>query len=93
MDFAKTWEKMFEFAKNQPIILYKPVIERDFGQERFLTEHPTCLIKEGKFQQVDILTGLTQYEFVNPAISEFENNKIEVTNLEVLFSLRYFQKC
>lgn len=71
MDFAKTSPKMFEFSSGQPIILYKPVIERDFGQERFLTEHPSCLISQGKFQKVDILTGLTQYEFVNPAISKF----------------------
>lgn len=74
MDFAKTSGKMFEFAGGQPILLYLPVIERDFGQERFLTEHPTCLINQGKFQQVDILTGLTQYEFVNPAVCEFERN-------------------
>lgn len=74
MDFAKTSGKMFEFAGGQPILLYLPVIERDFGQERFLTEHPTCLINKGKFQQVDILTGLTQYEFVNPAVCEFERN-------------------
>lgn len=71
MDFAKTSGKMFEFASGQPILLYKPVIERDFGQERFLTEDPTCLMHQGKFQKVDILTGLTQYEFINPAVCEF----------------------
>lgn len=72
MEFARSSPKMFEFSSGQPIILYKPVIERDFGQERFLTQHPTCLIRQGQFQKVDILTGLTQYEFVNPAVSEFK---------------------
>lgn len=66
---------MFEFSTGQPIILFKPVIERDFGQERFLTEDPTCLIRQGQFPKVDILTGLTQYEFVNPAVRKFENEK------------------
>lgn len=75
MDFARSSPNMFEFSSGQPIILFKPVIEREFGQERFLTQHPTCLIRQGKFQKVDILTGLTQYEFVNPAVSEFEQLK------------------
>lgn len=76
MDFARSSPNMFEFSKGQPIILYKPVIERDFGQQRFLTQHPTCLIHQGQFQKVDILTGLTQYEFVNPAVCKFKNREV-----------------
>lgn len=75
MDFARSLSNMFEFSSGQPIILYKPVIERDFGQERFLTQHPSCGIRQGKFQRVNILTGLTQYEFLNPAVCEFENRR------------------
>lgn len=68
VDIANLTPEMFEFSVGQPIILFKPIIERDFGQERFLTEDPTCFVRQGKFQKINILTGLTQYEFVNPAV-------------------------
>lgn len=59
---------MFEFAAVNPIIVFKPIIEQDFGQERFLTNDPTCLIEDGQFEPIEILTGITEYEFVFPAI-------------------------
>lgn len=65
---------MFEFAGGQPIILFKPVIEPDFGQERFLTQDPNCLLKNGHFPKVEILTGFTEYEFLNPAICKIDLN-------------------
>lgn len=62
---------MFEFADSNPIYLYYPVVEPDFGQERFLTDNPTCLLKAGKFAKVEILTGITEYEFLSSAICKF----------------------
>lgn len=59
---------MFEFGLGNPIILWKPVIEHDFGQERFLTDHPTKLFEEGNFARVPILSGITKYELLHPAI-------------------------
>lgn len=61
---------MFEFASVNPIIVFKPVIEQDFGQERFLIHDPTCLIEAGQFAPVEILTGITTYEFLFPAIGK-----------------------
>lgn len=61
---------MFEFAVSNPIILFKPVVELDFGQEMFLTHDPTCQIEDGQFPKVDILTGITEYEFLFPGISK-----------------------
>lgn len=44
-------------------MIWTPVVEEDFGQERFLTEHPIKLVTEGKFKKVPLLTGVTEYEF------------------------------
>lgn len=62
---------MFEFGAENPTILWKPVIEPDFGQERFLTEDPTKLFKNGEFSQVPVLAGISRYELLHPAICKF----------------------
>lgn len=69
-DIGNSLNDMFEFGPGNPIILWKPVIELDFGQQRFLTDHPVKLFKEGKFTQIPILAGITKYEFLHPAISK-----------------------
>lgn len=74
-DIGNSVSNMFEFGVveywGNPIILWKPVIESDFGQERFLTVDPTELFKKGDFMRVPILTGINKHEFLHPAISEF----------------------
>lgn len=62
---------MFEFDRNNPLILWKPVIEPDFGQERFLVEDPIRSFQNDEFMKVPIITGMTKDEFVGPALSEF----------------------
>lgn len=37
-------------------------IEKDYGQERFLVEHPTCSFSRGHFAKVPVLTGITRNE-------------------------------
>ncbi|KAF5303743.1 hypothetical protein FQR65_LT18959 [Abscondita terminalis] len=46
-----------------PLLLWTPVIELDFGQERFLTEHPIVSGLNGKFANVPIMAGVTSEEF------------------------------
>lgn len=46
-----------------PLLKWIPVIEPDFGQERFLTEDPNDLFQKGKTAQVPFMTGITTYEF------------------------------
>lgn len=58
---------MFEFSEN-PIILWKPVVENDFGQERFLASDPTELLLHGEFSQVPVMTGITEFEMLGVAI-------------------------
>lgn len=59
---------MFEFDGRNPIMLWTPVVEHDFGQERFLTDNPTKLYRLGRFARIPIMAGITKYEFMNPAI-------------------------
>lgn len=65
--FADTSADFFEFGEH-PIILWKPVVERDFGQERFLPDDPTRLLQRGDFARVPVITGIAEYEFVGSAI-------------------------
>ncbi|XP_018321730.1 esterase FE4-like isoform X2 [Agrilus planipennis] len=46
-----------------PILIWEPVIEPDFGQERFLTDLPLKLVAEGNFENVPLMTGVTTDEF------------------------------
>lgn len=62
--------QLFEFGSENPLILWKPVIEPDFGQERFLTDDPAKLFATGNFMHVPILAGTSKYEFLHPAISK-----------------------
>lgn len=61
---------MFEFGQGNPILLWKPVIEPDFGQERFLVEDPIKLYQEGRFMKIPVIAGVTKDEFVGPALGK-----------------------
>lgn len=70
MDMSNSLRYMFEFGTENPVLIWLPVIEPDFGQERFLTENPTEMIQSGRFERVPVLAGITKFEFLYPAISE-----------------------
>ncbi|KAF5306930.1 hypothetical protein FQA39_LY00160 [Lamprigera yunnana] len=46
-----------------PILIWMPVIETDFGQERFLIEHPIKTVLDGNFAKIPFMTGVTTEEF------------------------------
>nr|XP_023018082.1 esterase FE4-like [Leptinotarsa decemlineata] len=50
-----------EFGTN-PMMIWGPVIEGDFGQQKFLTEHPIRLITKGNFMKVPYIVGQTKDE-------------------------------
>ncbi|CAH1958125.1 unnamed protein product [Acanthoscelides obtectus] len=54
--------QFYEFGSD-PILIWYPVIEEDFGQQRYLTEHPMRSIINGNFQNVPLITGQTEFEF------------------------------
>nr|QIK02110.1 carboxylesterase 10 [Holotrichia parallela] len=53
----------FAEVGGDPILIWRDVIEPDFGQERFLTEHPVTAVLHGRFTNVPIMLGLTEIEF------------------------------
>lgn len=43
-------------------MIWSPVIEDDFGQERFLTAHPVHCLLNDDFVKVPVMSGLTTDE-------------------------------
>ncbi|KAJ8959086.1 hypothetical protein NQ318_022343 [Aromia moschata] len=62
-ELADTLFKFSEFNSDYAELNWSPVIEEDFGQERFLPEHPIKLIVNGKLKKVPLIIGLTKDEF------------------------------
>jgi acetylcholinesterase len=50
-----------------------PVLEPDFGQERFFVAEPNDLFKSGNFSRVPLLIGITTDEFISPAMKIIAN--------------------
>lgn len=44
---------------------YTPVVEIDFGQERFLVENPIDTFKNGRFNKVPVIMGIVSGEYIN----------------------------
>ena len=59
-----------EFANN-PTLIWLPVIEKDYGQKRFLTEHPIKSVVKHRFQDVPILSGIVKDEFADNAAGTY----------------------
>nr|XP_014094926.2 juvenile hormone esterase-like [Bactrocera oleae] len=76
-EIAATLRSLFVFGKDNPIYIYLPVVEYDFGQERFLTENPFESLKRGEFSKVPILIGFTSGEFCQSAVDIFKDSKLE----------------
>ncbi|CAD7085435.1 unnamed protein product [Hermetia illucens] len=76
VDFGTSLPNMFEFGNGNPVLLFKPVIEPDFGQERFLTADPTKVYQRGDFMRIPIISGITKDEFAFPAISTLTNDTL-----------------
>lgn len=68
-DIGNDVNELSEFGPGNQIILWKLVIESDFGQESILNQDLTELFQKDDFMSVSVLTGITKYEFLHPAIS------------------------
>lgn len=73
-EIVTTTENFYEYFTN-PWYIWYPVIEPDFGQERFLTANPYNLIKSGNFSRVPIIHGNTEHEMVSLVHPIFESDK------------------
>ncbi|XP_037051706.1 esterase FE4-like [Bradysia coprophila] len=74
-EFGIRLKEMFEVFDYQPTLLWIPVVEPDFGQERFLVEDPTLSFYEGRFQKIPIISGIIKLEFAQYAISTLTNTE------------------
>ncbi|KAJ8959088.1 hypothetical protein NQ318_022345 [Aromia moschata] len=74
-ELAETLPKFAEFG-NDPVLIWSPVIEGDFGQERFLPAHPITLIMNGNFKKVPFITGVTSDEFGGRAFTIINNETL-----------------
>ncbi|XP_036324906.1 esterase FE4-like [Rhagoletis pomonella] len=72
LDFVNTEAQMFDLNWN-PIINWMPVIEDDFGQERFLVEDPYETIQSENLYTVPLIIGITEYEFIGGAYNLLNN--------------------
>ncbi|XP_011645491.1 esterase FE4-like [Pogonomyrmex barbatus] len=62
-NFTDTITKFFEWYA-YPVLIWAPVVEPEVhGVERFLTEQPVDLIRQGKFHKVPLIVGVTKDEF------------------------------
>ena len=59
-------------------MMWLPVVEKDFGQERFLVEDPNDSFREGRFQKVNVMVGVTSEEFIEPVAGKFFEKLVEL---------------
>lgn len=62
-----------------PLLIWTPTLEKDFGQEIFLSQQPNELYRAGNFSKVNVLVGITADEYASPAagqilIYDFDDN-------------------
>lgn len=82
--FADSLAQMFTISWN-PVLLWKPVIEPDFGQERFLDRDPTEAFLKGDFMKIPVIAGVTKDEFAGPAVGFLRNDTLR-TDLDKNFN-------
>lgn len=72
-----------------PIVIWYPVVEPDFGQERFLTEDPKISFAAGNFARIPIIAGVTQDEFamIIPGIIDNANHPEYLTMMSDDFEI------
>lgn len=75
-EIADTLRRMFDFGKDNPICLWLPVIEQDFGQERFLVEDYFTSIESGNFNKVPLLISWTSGEFCTSAANIIRDSEL-----------------
>ncbi|XP_030763816.1 esterase E4-like [Sitophilus oryzae] len=74
-DLGQSLPQFAEFGTD-PLLIWTPVMERDFGQPRFLTAHPITLIQNGEFHKVPFITGVTTDEFAYKAFNIVNNETL-----------------
>ncbi|XP_049816939.1 esterase E4-like [Aethina tumida] len=79
-ELGNSLPRFFEFGSNS-ILQWSPVIEEDYGQERFLPDHPINLINKGEFMDIPLMAGVTEDEFSGQVI-QLQQNKTMLRELD-----------
>ncbi|XP_047530507.1 juvenile hormone esterase-like [Vanessa atalanta] len=74
-DIGNSVSGFYEFGYD-PLSIWVPVVEKDFGQERFLPIDPETAIKEGKMNAVPYIISQTQDEFFWKAFTIIRNETL-----------------
>ncbi|KAJ8708869.1 hypothetical protein PYW08_010251 [Mythimna loreyi] len=74
-EIAGSLLKFYEFGYD-PLVVWRPVVEPDFGQERFLTEEPMVAIRHGRMHSVPFLISQTNGEFFWKAFTILKNQTL-----------------
>lgn len=70
---------IFQFFKC-PVMSWLPVVEPNFGQERFLADEPNDLWRSGNFSKVNVMTGVTADEFIQPVAGNFREKSLKCSS-------------
>ncbi|EZA54386.1 Esterase FE4 [Ooceraea biroi] len=75
-NFTSTISNFFEWHGN-PLLVWLPVVEPEIhGVERFLSEQPNDLIKQGNFHKVPLIAGITKDEFGGVIVALDQQHKL-----------------
>ncbi|CAG4972428.1 unnamed protein product [Colias eurytheme] len=74
-DLGLSLNRFYEFGYD-PLTLWTPVVEADFGQERFLPVDPIDAIREGKMHPVPFIISRTKDEFFWKAFTVLKNETL-----------------
>ncbi|KAJ3625229.1 hypothetical protein MTP99_018790 [Tenebrio molitor] len=71
----KLGNSLFQFREfgSNPVLIWSPVVEDDYGQEPFLDEPALRLFRYGNFQKIPIMAGITKDEFAGLAVELVQN--------------------
>ncbi|XP_055370969.1 juvenile hormone esterase-like [Condylostylus longicornis] len=78
---GKPWEEIVKAcfkweANGLADIEWNVEIEKDYGQERFITKHPSVLYKNGEFSRIPVMVGITKDEFADQGHKIILNTKL-----------------
>ncbi|XP_041981651.1 venom carboxylesterase-6-like [Aricia agestis] len=92
IDYAKTFSQFWAFTNN-PSHLWEPIVEKDFGQERFLTMNTIESIRQGKMMNIPLIIGqgtAEEYPFAYPILNNETLLKMANERWDEFASIAFF---
>lgn len=71
-------------------MIWRAVIEPDFGQERFLVEHPITSAIHGRYAKIPVMLGITEIEF---GYVTYSKNKANMNTVKIIADVPLFSCC